>query len=181
MFECIRYFKTSDGNLFKYYDVKKALQHELEINVNVKGFKLFAINYDKDEPYQEIDRDFNNLTSLANTIWNNLRCDEIRCIYISNEDAFNFINNLVRLLNDEEYKAIVIKNTCEITYNGRGLYKYSYTAFTPLQYYIDDYIKDINTLKGILNRDVRQESWLTRCEDRLDELLEIKTNLNRFF
>lgn len=180
MFECIRCFKTSDGNLFQYYDVEKALQHELKINVNVKGFKLFAINYNKDEPYQEIDRDFNNLTSLANTIWNNIQREEIRCIYIGNEDAFNFINNLVHLLNDEEYKAIITKNTCEITYNDRGLYIYSYTAFTPLQYYIDKYIKDINILKGILTRDVRQESWLTCCKDRLDKLLEIKTNLNRF-
>lgn len=44
----------------------------------------------------------------------------------------------------------------------------------------DEYIKDIDILKGILNRDVRQESWLIRCEDSLGELLEIKTNLNRF-
>ena len=180
MFEYIRCFKTSDGKLFKYYDMNEALQHELEINVNVKEFKLFTINYDKDEPYQEINRDFNNLISLANTIWDNIRREEIRCIYIGNEDAFNFINNLAHLLNDNEYKADIIKNTCEIAYSDRGLYKYSYKAFTPLQYYIDDYTKDINMLKDILNRDVRQESWLTRCEDRLDELLEIKTNLNRF-
>lgn len=175
MIEHIEYFKTSDNKKFKCYDAEEALIHELKINDKVKDFKLVGYSALDEEHYWEIAKDFNNLVALAKDIW----C-ETDYIYIGNADAFNFINNLADLLEDDEYKTDVLKDTYETIYEGAGWYEYSGTVFIPLQVQIDNFIEDISDIKSksIITDDEKEQ--LTYYQNKLDELKTIMTNLNKF-
>lgn len=174
MFECIKYSRTSDSNKFKCYDAEEALTHELKINDKVKDFKLVRYDALDEEHYRETAKDFNNLVALAEDIWR-----KTDYIYICNADAFNFINNLADLLENDEYKTDVLKDTYETIYEGAGWYEYSGTVFIPLQVQIDNFIENISDIKSkpIANSDT---AFLTYCENKLAELKSTITNLNKF-
>lgn len=175
MFECIKYFRTSDGNKFNYYDAEEALTHELKINDKVKDFKLIGYDSLDEEHYWETAKDFNNLVALAEDVW----C-ETNYIYIGNEDAFTFINNLAHLINDVDYSDVILKDNYEAIYEGAGWYDYSGTVFIPLQVHINNFIEDISDIKGKTTITDRDKALLTYCENRLASLNGVMENLNHF-
>lgn len=106
MLEHLEYFKTTDNKLFTY--AKEALMHEVETNNRVMNFKI--IGYDKhcdehNNKIHELNKDFTNLVSLAEGIYH-----KTYYIYISNQDAYNFIINLAYLIQDDEYKTAILES-----------------------------------------------------------------------
>lgn len=173
MIEHIDYYKTTDEMRFE--NAEEALTHELKTNNKVKDFKLVGYSALDEEHYWEIAKDFNNLVALAEDIWR-----ETDYIYIGNADTFNFINNLANLLEDDEYKTDVLKDTYETFYEGAGWYEYSGTIFIPLQVQIDNFIEDISYIKSKSTLTDDEKKQLTYYQNKLDELNTIITNLNKF-
>ena len=172
MIEHIEYFKTTDGMEFK--SVEEALTHELKTNKDAMNFNLVGYDRHDDEPYWEINKDFNNLIALAKDIW--LETDYI---FIGNKSAFAFISNIAHLLDNDEGKEDILEDTCKTDYKGVGWYEKLGTVFTLLQTSINNYVEDIDDIKSkpIANRDT---DFLTYCENKLAELKSTVTNLNKF-